>query len=119
MIMAESLIDGVSVDRMRILATIEVAKTILTVGGDRLIAELRRSWGPILECRLIGKPPPGVPPGEEAQDGAIRILGVISVLSDRRLLGNALATRRKLLSGEEGDPPKNHPPSMPEPAKSE
>uniref|UniRef100_A0A8D8B285 (northern house mosquito) hypothetical protein n=1 Tax=Culex pipiens TaxID=7175 RepID=A0A8D8B285_CULPI len=77
------------------------------VGGERLMLELRRSWGPMLEWRLIGRPPPGVPPGDEAQDGAIRILGVMSVLSDSRRLGKALTTRRKLLSGDEGDPP-NH-----------
>lgn len=71
------------------------------------------SWGPILECLLIGKPPPGVPPGDEAHDGAIRIFGVISVLSDSLLLGKALTTRRKLLSGEDGDPPNHHPPNMP------
>lgn len=52
----------------------------------------------MLECRRIGKPPPGVPPGELAQDGAIRIFGVIRVLSERRLLVNVLATFRKLLS---------------------
>lgn len=34
-------------------------------------------------------------PGDDAQDGAILILGVIRVLSDKRLFGNAaLATRR-------------------------
>lgn len=42
-------------------------------------------------------------PGDEAHDGAIRIFGVISVLSDNRRFGNALTTRRKLLSGDEGD----------------
>jgi len=62
----------------------------------------------VLECRRIGRPPPGVPPGELAQDGAIRILGVIRVLSDKRLLVNVLATLRKLLSlvdGEVNQPP--------------
>lgn len=68
-----------------------------------------RSCGPILECRRIGNPPPGVPPGEEAHEGAIRILGVIKVLSESLLFGNALATLRKLLSGEEG-PPNHHDP---------
>lgn len=71
---------------------------LYTVGGDKLIFDPRRSWGPVLECRRIGSPPPGVPPGELAHDGAIRILGVIRVLSDRRLFVNVLATRRKLLS---------------------
>lgn len=85
---------------------------ICTVGGDKLIFEPRRSWGPVLECRRIGSPPPppGVPPGELAQDGAIRILGVIRVLSDRRLLVNVLATLRKLLSL--ADDEVNHPPNM-------
>lgn len=73
----------------------------------------RRSCAPMLECRLIGRPPPGVPPGEEAHDGAMRIFGVISVLSERRRLGNAFTTRRKLLSGDEGDAPNHHPPSIP------
>lgn len=73
-----------------------------------------RSWGPMLECRLMGRPPPGVPPGEEAQDGAIRILGVIRVLSDSRRLGKALWTLRKLLSGEEGEAPNHQPPNIPE-----
>lgn len=71
----------------------------------------RRSCGPMLECLRMGSPPPGVPPGDEAHDGAIRILGVISVLSDRRRLGKALDTRRKLRSGEEGDAPNHQPPS--------
>lgn len=63
----------------------------------------------MLECRRIGNPPPGVPPGELAHDGAIRIFGVIRVLSDRRLLVNVLATRRKLLSlaGDEVNQPPN------------
>lgn len=75
----------------------------------------RLSWGPILECLLVGRPPPGVPPGLEAQDGAIRILGVIRVLSERRrMLGNALATRRKFESGDEGEMPYHQPPRMPE-----
>lgn len=54
----------------------------------------------MLEWRRVGKPelPPGVPPGDDAHDGAMRILGVISVLSERRRLGNAFDTRRKLLS---------------------
>lgn len=54
----------------------------------------------MLECRRVGSPefPPGVPPGEEAHDGAMRIFGVIRVLSDRRRLGKAFETRRKLLS---------------------
>lgn len=68
----------------------------------------------MLECRRIGKPPPppvpGVPPGELAQDGAIRIFGVIRVLSDSRLLVNVLATRRKLLSLADGE--LNHPPNI-------
>lgn len=87
----------------------------LTVGGDKLIAEPRRSCGPILECRRIGRPPPGVPPGDDAHDGAIRIFGVINVLSESRRLGNALATRRKFRSGDDGDPPNHHPPNTPEP----
>lgn len=88
----------------------------LTVGGDKFIADPLRSWGPILECRRVGSPPPGVPPGEEAHDGAIRIFGVINVLSDSLRFGKAFATRRKLLSGDEGDP--NHqPPSIPEPTE--
>lgn len=33
-------------------------------------------------------------PGDDAQDGAIRIFGVMRVLSDSRRLGKALATRR-------------------------
>lgn len=76
---------------------------LLTVGGDRLMAEPRRSCGPMLECRRMGRPPPGVPPGDEAHDGAMRILGVISVLSESRRLGKAFTTRRKLLSGDMGD----------------
>jgi len=84
---------------------------IYTVGGDKLILDPRRSWGPVLECRRIsGRPAPGVPPGELAQDGAIRIFGVIRVLSDSRLLVNVLATRRKLLSLAEGE--LNHPPNI-------
>lgn len=87
---------------------------LYTVGGDKLILDPRRSWGPVLECRRIGRPPPppvpGVPPGELAQDGAIRIFGVIRVLSDSRLLVNVLATRRKLLSLAEGE--LNHPPNI-------
>lgn len=87
----------------------------LTVGGDRLIVEPRRSCGPMLECRRVGSPLPGVPPGDEAHDGAMRIFGVIKVLSDSRRLGNALATRRKLLSGDDGEQPNHQPPSIPEP----
>lgn len=86
---------------------------IITVGGDRFTVEPLLSCGPILECRLIGKPPPGVPPGDEAQEGAIRIFGVINVLSDRRRFGNALTTLKKLLSGEDGDAPNHHPPNIP------
>lgn len=81
------------------------------------MAELRLSCGPMLECRRMGRPLPGVPPGDEAQEGAIRILGVMRVLSDRRRLGNALPTRKKLLSGEEGDPPNHQPPITPEPVE--
>ena len=87
------------------------------MGGDKFMAEFRLSWGPMLECRRMGNPLPGVPPGDDAQDGAIRILGVMSVLSDNRRLGNALPTRKKLLSGEEGDPPNHQPPIMPEPVE--
>lgn len=71
----------------------------------------------MLEWRRVGRPLPGVPPGEEAHDGAMRILGVISVLSDSRRLGNTLPTRRKLLSGDEGEQPNHQPPSMPEPVE--
>lgn len=81
-----------------------------------MIADPLRSCGPMLECRRVGNPPPGVPPGEDAHDGAIRIFGVINVLSDNRRLGNALETRRKLLSGEEDDP-NHHPPRIPEPVE--
>lgn len=89
---------------------------LLTVGGDRFMAEPRRSCGPMEECRRIGNPlPPGVPPGDDAQDGAMRIFGVIRVLSDRRRFGNALATRKKLLSGDDGELPNHQPPSTPEP----
>lgn len=83
----------------------------------------------------MGKPPPGVPPtrkemssnrvslqrrlkslpGDDAHEGAIRIFGVISVLSDKRRFGNEFTTRKKLLSGEDGLCPSHHPPSMPEP----
>jgi hypothetical protein len=88
-----------------------------TVGGDKLMADPRRSCGPMLECLRMGRPPPlpGVPPGEELHEGAIRILGgPISWLSDNRLLGgNALCTRRKLLSGDAGDPPNHQPPNIP------
>lgn len=65
----------------------------------------------------MGSPPPGVPPGDDAQDGAIRIFGVISVLSDSRRFGNALPTRRKLLSGDDGDPPNHQPPITPDPVE--
>lgn len=82
---------------------------LYTVGGDKLILDPRRSWGPVLECRRIGRPPPGVPPGELAQDGATRIFGVIRVLSDRRLLVNVLATLKKLLSLVDDEV--NHPPN--------
>lgn len=99
----------------KLIKQICIFTTLLTVGGDRFTptVEPLRSWGPILECLLIGNPPPGVPPGEEAQEGAIRILGVISVLSDSLRFGKALTTRRKLLSGEDGEPPNHQPPSMP------
>lgn len=85
-----------------------------TVGGDRLTVDPLRSCGPILECRRMGRPPPGVPPGDEAHDGAIRIFGVIKVLSDSLLFEiELLTTLRKLLSGDEGDPPNHQPPSIP------
>lgn len=86
------------------------------MGGDKLIVEPRLSCGPMLEWRRVGKPLPGVPPGDEAHDGAMRIFGVIKVLSDNRRLGNALATRKKLLSGDAG-PPNHQPPNIPEPMK--
>lgn len=83
-----------------------------------MIVDPLRSCGPMLECLRMGNPPlpgvPGVPPGELAQDGAIRIFGVINVLSDRRRLGKALTTLRKLESGEDGEPPNHQPPSTPE-----
>lgn len=63
----------------------------------------RRSCGPVLECRLIGRPPPGVPPGELEHDGAMRIFGVIKVLSDRRRVGKALPTLRKVPSLADDD----------------
>lgn len=85
----------------------------LTVGGDRLIADPRRSCGPILLWRRIGRPAPGVPPGDDAHDGAMRIFGVINVLSDKRRFGNAFATRRKLLSGDDGELPNHQEPSTP------
>lgn len=77
--------------------------------------EPRRSWGPVLECLRMGKPPPGVPPGELAHDGAILILGVIRALSESRRFVNVLATRRKLLSALADDVEPNHhePLSMP------
>lgn len=86
---------------------------VRTVGGERLMVDPRRSWAPMLEWRLIGSPPPGVPPGEEAQDGAIRIFGVIKVLSDSLRFGKAFTTRRKLLSGDEGDAPNHQLPNIP------
>ena len=67
----------------------------------------------MLECLLMGKPPPGVPPGDDAQEGAMRIFGVMRVLSDSLLFGKALTTLRKLLSGDDGDPPNHHPPNIP------
>lgn len=73
-----------------------------------------RSCGPILEWRRIGSPPvlpPGVPPGEDAHEGAIRILGAINVLSDNRRFGNALITRKKLLSEDTGEPPNHQEPT--------
>lgn len=94
------------------LCKISVVATVrLTVGGDKFTADPRRSCGPMLEWRRVGNPevPPGVPPGDEAQDGAMRILGVIKVLSDKRLFGKTLVTRKKLpsLLVELFDP-KNH-----------
>lgn len=85
----------------------------LTVGGDRFMVDPLLSCAPMLECLLMGSPPPGVPPGELAHEGAMRILGVISVLSDRRRLGKAFTTRRKFESGDDGDAPNHHPPSVP------
>lgn len=80
---------------------------MITDGGDRLIVE----WDPrrsTFECLRIGRPvPTGVPPGEEAHDGATRIFGVFNMLSDSRRFGNELTTRKKLLSEPEGEPP-NH-----------
>lgn len=67
----------------------------------------------MLECLRMGSPPPGVPPGDDAHEGAIRILGVIRVLSDSLLLGKAFTTLKKLLSGEDGEAPNHHPPSIP------
>lgn len=61
-----------------------------------------------LECLRMGSPvPTGVLPGDEAHDGATRILGVFSMLSDSRRFGNELTTRKKLLSEPDGEPP-NH-----------
>jgi hypothetical protein len=84
-----------------------------TVGGERLIFDPRRSWGQVLECRRIGSPPPGVPPGELAHEGAILILGVIKLLSESRRVMK-LPTFRKLPSplAEEVDP-KNQLPAIP------
>lgn len=74
-----------------------------------------RSCGPMLECLRIGNPPPGVPPGELAHDGAILIFGgIINWLSDNLRFGKALWTRKKLLSGDEGLAPNHHPPNIPE-----
>jgi hypothetical protein len=88
----------------------------LTVGGERLTVDPRLSCGPMLECRLMGRPPPpGVPPGEEAQDGAMRILGgIMRALSESRRFGKALWTLKKLLSGDDGDAPNHQPPKTPE-----
>lgn len=86
---------------------------VITVGGERFTVEPLRSWGPMLEWRRIGNPPPGVPPGEDAHEGAIRIFGVINVLSESLLLGKALTTRKKLLSGDDGDAPNHQPPNTP------
>lgn len=74
----------------------------------------RRSCGPVLECRLIGNPLPGVPPGELEHDGAIRIFGVNKVLSDKRRLGKALETLKKLPSLADDDEPSHQPPKKPE-----
>lgn len=72
----------------------------LTVGGLRLMTLARRSWGPMLECLLMGRVSL-LPPGELAVLGAILIFGGIIVLSERRRIGKAvLVTRRKLLSDE-------------------
>jgi hypothetical protein len=96
--------------------TVTYISFALTVGGERLTVDPRRSWGPMLECRLMGSPPPpGVPPGEEAHDGAMRIFGgIMRALSERRRFGNALWTLRKLLSGDDGDAPNHQPPKTPE-----
>lgn len=40
------------------------------------MADPRRSCGPMLLCRRIGSPLPGVPPGDDAHDGAIFIFGL-------------------------------------------
>lgn len=61
----------------------------------------------------MGRPPPGVPPGDDAQEGAMRIFGVINVLSESLLLGKAFTTLKKLLSGDDGDAPNHQPPSIP------
>lgn len=67
----------------------------------------------MLECLLMGSPPPGVPPGDDAQEGAILIFGVMRVLSDSLRFGKAFITFRKLLSGDEGEAPNHHPPNIP------
>ena len=81
------------------------------------MVEPRRSCGPMLECLRVGRPLPGVPPGDDAHDGAMRIFGGIRVLSERRRLGKAFATRRKLLSGDEGEPPNHQLPNIPDPRR--
>lgn len=53
-------------------------------------------------------PEPGEPPGDEAEEWAMRILGVIRVLSDKRRLLKALATRKKLLPSCEAEELPNH-----------
>lgn len=58
-----------------------------------------------------------MPPGDEAHDGAIRIFGVINVLSERRRFGNAFETRKKLLSGDDGEFPNHQAPIDVEPVQ--
>lgn len=101
-----------TVVKLSLLVTTTSGFSVLTVGGERLTAEPRRSWGPMLEWRRVGSPeaPPGVPPGDEAHDGAMRIFGVMRVLSERRRFGNTFDTRRKLLSLLELLEPNSHPP---------